>query len=165
MFQSSNKGTSDKGLCSIVFLLEDSTPAPVELSLMGVFPLFLSGFLISLLTQLTHFYSHSLRHDADTQTTSGASHGESLGMMAPSTKHSFQRKCLNGFLFFCLPRTVEKMKVIDQEYERFNYSGDKWFSFQSKLDAYRREIDAQMQEEMNTKVCAFYSNVNESKTV
>ncbi|XP_077946510.1 centriole and centriolar satellite protein ofd1 isoform X2 [Gasterosteus aculeatus] len=95
---SSNKGTSDK------------------------------GFLISLLTQLTHFYSHSLRHDADTQTTSGASHGESL---------------------------VEKMKVIDQEYERFNYSGDKWFSVQSKLDAYRREIDAQMQEEMNTKMQHF----------
>ncbi|XP_062420914.1 centriole and centriolar satellite protein ofd1 isoform X3 [Pungitius pungitius] len=87
-----------------------------------------TGFLISLLTQLTHFYSHSLCHDADTQTTSGASCGESL---------------------------VEKMKVIDKEYESFNYSGDKWFSFQSKLDAYRKEIEAQMQEEMNTKMQHF----------
>uniref|UniRef100_G3NIP7 OFD1 centriole and centriolar satellite protein n=1 Tax=Gasterosteus aculeatus aculeatus TaxID=481459 RepID=G3NIP7_GASAC len=118
----------DQVSTSLGLIIYRSTPAPVELSLMGVFPLFLSGFLISLLTQLTHFYSHSLRHDADTQTTSGASHGESL---------------------------VEKMKVIDQEYERFNYSGDKWFSFQSKLDAYRREIDAQMQEEMNTKMQHF----------
>ncbi|XP_059199608.1 centriole and centriolar satellite protein ofd1 [Centropristis striata] len=83
------------------------------------------GFLISLLTQLTHRYSHGLCHDADTQTTSLASYGESL---------------------------VEKMKMIDKEYESASYSGDKWFSFQSKLAAYRKEIEAQMQTEMNTKM-------------
>ncbi|KAM8856010.1 centriole and centriolar satellite protein ofd1 isoform 2-T2 [Spinachia spinachia] len=86
------------------------------------------GFLISLLTQLTHFYSDRHCHDADTQTPSAASYAESL---------------------------VEKMKVIDKEYESFSYNGDRWFSFQSKLDAYRKEVDAQMQEEMNTKMQHF----------
>ncbi|XP_054471209.1 centriole and centriolar satellite protein ofd1 [Anoplopoma fimbria] len=86
------------------------------------------GFLISLLTQLAHHYTHSQRHDADTQTTSSASCGESL---------------------------VEKMKIIDKEYESFNYSGDKWFSIESKLAAYRKEIEAQMQAEMNTKMQHF----------
>ncbi|XP_068560942.1 centriole and centriolar satellite protein ofd1 isoform X2 [Cebidichthys violaceus] len=86
------------------------------------------GFLISLLTQLTHHYTHSRCRDADTQTTSTASYGESL---------------------------VEKMKIIDEEYESSKYSGDKWFSFQSKLDAYRKDIEAQMQAEMNTKMQHF----------
>uniref|UniRef100_A0A8C4IQY7 OFD1 centriole and centriolar satellite protein n=1 Tax=Dicentrarchus labrax TaxID=13489 RepID=A0A8C4IQY7_DICLA len=49
----------------------------------------------------------------------------------------------------------EKMKLIDKEYESFTYSGDKWFSFQSKLAAYRKEMEAQMQEEMNTKMQHF----------
>ncbi|XP_039673299.1 oral-facial-digital syndrome 1 protein homolog isoform X1 [Perca fluviatilis] len=87
-----------------------------------------AGFLISLLTQLTHHYTHGLCHDADTQTTGTASYGESL---------------------------VEKMKMIDKEYESFNYSGEKWFSFQSKLAAHRKEIEAQMQAEMNTKMQHF----------
>lgn len=47
--------------------------------------------------------------------------------------------------------------MIDQEYENFSYSGDRWFSFQSKLSAYRKEIEAQSQEEMNTKVCFLQS--------
>ncbi|KAM6954774.1 centriole and centriolar satellite protein ofd1 [Lycodopsis pacificus] len=86
------------------------------------------GFLIGLLTQLTHHYTHSRYRDADTQTTSTASYGESL---------------------------VEKMKIIDEEYESSKYSGDKCFSFQSKLDAYRKETEAQMQAEMNTKMQHF----------
>ncbi|XP_049903990.1 centriole and centriolar satellite protein ofd1 isoform X2 [Epinephelus moara] len=86
------------------------------------------GFLISLLTQLTHHYTHSLCHDADTQTTSMASYGESL---------------------------VEKMKMIDKEYESISHSGDKWFPFQSKLAAYRKEVEAQMQAETNTKMQHF----------
>ncbi|XP_069558786.1 centriole and centriolar satellite protein ofd1 [Brachyistius frenatus] len=82
------------------------------------------GFLISLLTQLTH-YTHRLRHDADTQTTGSSSYGESL---------------------------VEKMKMIDKEYERFSYSEGKMFSLQSKLAAYRKEAEAQMEAEMKTKM-------------
>uniref|UniRef100_A0A3Q3QQX0 Uncharacterized protein n=1 Tax=Monopterus albus TaxID=43700 RepID=A0A3Q3QQX0_MONAL len=86
------------------------------------------GFLISLLTQLTHHYTQGFCHDAATQTTSIAGFGESL---------------------------VEKMKMIDKQYENFTYSGDKWFSFQSTLAAYRKETEAQMQEEMNTKMQHF----------
>uniref|UniRef100_A0A7N5ZWU9 LisH domain-containing protein n=1 Tax=Anabas testudineus TaxID=64144 RepID=A0A7N5ZWU9_ANATE len=87
-----------------------------------------SGFLISLLTQLTHHYTQGLCHDADTQTTSIASHGESL---------------------------VDKMKMIDKEYENFSYSEDKWFSLQSKLAAYRKDVETQMEAEMKTKMQHF----------
>lgn len=61
------------------------------------------------------------------------------------------------FNVFFLLWPVEKMKMIDQEYENFSYSGGRWFSFQSKLSAYRKEIEAQSQEEMNTKVCFLQS--------
>ncbi|CAK6953986.1 centriole and centriolar satellite protein ofd1 [Scomber scombrus] len=86
------------------------------------------GFLISLLSQLTHHYTRGLYHDSDTQTTSIATYGESL---------------------------VEKMKSIDKEYEGFSYNEDKWFPFQSKMAAYRKEIEAQLQTEMNTKMQHF----------
>lgn len=59
------------------------------------------------------------------------------------------------FLFFFLQCTVEKMKMIDKEYEDFSYSGDKWFSLQSKLAAYRKEVETQVQSEMNSKVHIF----------
>lgn len=68
-------------------------------------------------------------------------------------------------MFFFSP-SVEKMKMIDKEYENFNYSGDRYFSFQSKLAEYRKEIEAQVQAEMDTKVhFVFFRKVNESKTV
>ncbi|XP_061579392.1 centriole and centriolar satellite protein ofd1 isoform X2 [Cololabis saira] len=86
------------------------------------------GFLLSLLTQLTHHYTHSLRQDADVQTSASSTYGESL---------------------------VEKMKVIDKEYERTRCSEDKMFSFQSKLACYRKETEAQMEAEMNTKLQHF----------
>ncbi|XP_008273863.1 centriole and centriolar satellite protein ofd1 [Stegastes partitus] len=86
------------------------------------------GLLINLLTHLGHHDAHSRCHDADTQTATLSSYGESL---------------------------VEKMKLIDREYESFTYSEDKMFSFQSKLDAYRRETEAQMKAEMNTELQHF----------
>lgn len=52
------------------------------------------------------------------------------------------------------------MKIIDKEYESFNCSGDKWFSYQSKLAAYKKEIEAQLQAEMKTKVCVFFCTDN-----
>lgn len=48
--------------------------------------------------------------------------------------------------------TVEKMKSIDKEYENLSSSGDKLSSMESKLAAYRKEIEAQAQAEMDTKV-------------
>ncbi|XP_034549252.1 oral-facial-digital syndrome 1 protein homolog [Notolabrus celidotus] len=86
------------------------------------------GFLISLLTHLTDPHIQSLCRDADTQTTSMGTYGDSL---------------------------VEKMKMIDREYESVDYGADKLFSFQSKLAAYRKETEAQMQAEMNTKMLHF----------
>ena len=55
------------------------------------------------------------------------------------------------------------MKMIDKEYEGFSYSGDRLFSYQSKLAAYRKEIETQMEAEMNTKVHIFFYKMNESK--
>lgn len=53
--------------------------------------------------------------------------------------------------------------MIDKEYESFIYK-DKGFSLQSKLAGYRKEIEAQMQAEMNTQVHMFLQ-VNESETL
>ncbi|XP_028291811.1 centriole and centriolar satellite protein ofd1 isoform X2 [Gouania willdenowi] len=86
------------------------------------------GFLVNLLTQLTHQYTPSVRHDVDTQTTSHSSYGESL---------------------------VEKMKQIDREYENYGCTGEKRFSFQSHLATYRKETQAQLEAEMNTKMQHF----------
>ncbi|KAF7215736.1 transcript variant X2 [Nothobranchius furzeri] len=87
-----------------------------------------TGFLFSLLKHLTNDYHPSLCHDVETQTTSLSSYGESL---------------------------VEKMKMIDKEYESVSFSDDRIFPFQSKLAAYRKETEAQMEAEMNTKLQHF----------
>ncbi|XP_061697508.1 centriole and centriolar satellite protein ofd1 isoform X2 [Syngnathoides biaculeatus] len=87
-----------------------------------------AGFLINLVSHVTDHQTVSSHRDADTQTTSSAGYEESL---------------------------VEKMKMIDKEYENVNYSGEKWFSFQSKLASYRRELESQMQTEMNVKMQHF----------
>uniref|UniRef100_A0A665TW23 Uncharacterized protein n=1 Tax=Echeneis naucrates TaxID=173247 RepID=A0A665TW23_ECHNA len=67
--------------------------------------------------------------------------------------HMFAVQIYNDF--FLPSITVEKMKMIDKEYENLNCSEDKWFPLQSKLAAYRKEIEAQMQAEMNTKMQHF----------
>ncbi|XP_023806994.1 oral-facial-digital syndrome 1 protein isoform X1 [Oryzias latipes] len=84
------------------------------------------GFLFNLLTHLTSHNAPSPRQDADAQTTTASNYGESL---------------------------VEKMKTIDKEYEHFNK--DQMFSFQSKLAAYKREIETQMEASMNVKLHHF----------
>ncbi|XP_076026003.1 centriole and centriolar satellite protein ofd1 isoform X2 [Genypterus blacodes] len=83
----------------------------------------IKGFLMSLLTHLTHRSTCDLSSDAATQTC--RSYGDSL---------------------------VEKMKMIDREYESLDSRGDQLFSYQSKLEAYRKETEAQMQAEMKTKM-------------
>ncbi|XP_043988315.1 oral-facial-digital syndrome 1 protein homolog [Gambusia affinis] len=86
------------------------------------------GLLFSLLTNLTHHSTHNLRNDVDTQTTNLASYGESL---------------------------VDKMKMIDRQYENSSLGEDKIFPLQSKLAAYKKEIEAQKEAEMNTKLKHF----------
>ncbi|XP_057709084.1 centriole and centriolar satellite protein ofd1-like isoform X1 [Corythoichthys intestinalis] len=87
-----------------------------------------TGFLMNLVSYITDRQNVCQHRDADTQTVSSASYEQSL---------------------------VEKMKMIDKEYENVNYSGEKWFSFQSKLASYKRELESQMQTEMNTKLQHF----------
>uniref|UniRef100_A0A669AY24 OFD1 centriole and centriolar satellite protein n=1 Tax=Oreochromis niloticus TaxID=8128 RepID=A0A669AY24_ORENI len=50
---------------------------------------------------------------------------------------------------------VEKMKTIDREYEGLGYNEDKVFPLQSKLSAYRKDIEVQMETEMNLKIQHF----------
>lgn len=131
-------------------------------ALLDVFCLCVAGFLISLLTHLTHHHTHGLCRDADTQTTSMANYGESLGTMKPCLElYSSDLFACKFLMYIFSASTVEKMKMIDKEYESFNYSGDRYFSFQSKLAAYRKEIEAQVQAEMNTKVHFFTKLMNQ----
>uniref|UniRef100_A0A8C8FVZ4 LisH domain-containing protein n=1 Tax=Oncorhynchus tshawytscha TaxID=74940 RepID=A0A8C8FVZ4_ONCTS len=97
--------------------------------------MFLPGFLMSLLIELTDRHLHGEWRDADTQTTSTPAYRESL---------------------------VDKMKMIDEEYEALRYKGDKWVSYESKLAAYRKEVEAQVQAEMNAKL-QHYKDVEMSK--
>lgn len=48
--------------------------------------------------------------------------------------------------------TVEKMRSIDKEYENLTYNGEHLSSMESKLAAYRKDIEAKAQVEMNKKV-------------
>lgn len=93
------------------------------------------GFLMSLLIELTDHHLHGEQRDADTQTTTTPAYRESL---------------------------VDKMKMIDEEYEALRYKGDKWVPYESKLAAYRKEVEAQVQAEMNAKL-QHYKDVEISK--
>ncbi|TWW80892.1 Oral-facial-digital syndrome 1 protein -like protein [Takifugu flavidus] len=86
------------------------------------------GFLTGLLKHLTRHHACTVYRDADTQTSCTASYGESL---------------------------VEKLRSIDKEYENLSYSGDHSSSMESKLAAYRKDIEAKAQAEMNKKMQHF----------
>lgn len=47
------------------------------------------------------------------------------------------------------------MKMIDRQYENSSLGEDKMFPLQSKLAAYKKEIEAQKEAEMNTKVYTY----------
>ncbi|XP_030199483.1 centriole and centriolar satellite protein ofd1 isoform X3 [Gadus morhua] len=87
-----------------------------------------TGFLTSLLTHLADPRGDRSCSDANTQTASAGGHRESL---------------------------VDKMKMIDQEYEGLHHRGDRGTSCESKLAAYKRELDSQMHAEMNLKMQHF----------
>ncbi|XP_052004431.1 centriole and centriolar satellite protein ofd1 isoform X2 [Xyrauchen texanus] len=86
------------------------------------------GFLLSLLTELTDHHVSRERCDTSTQTTSTPAHKESL---------------------------VEKMQLIDEEYEGIRHRGDRWASVEAKLAEYRKEIHEQAQVELNAKLQHF----------
>ncbi|CAM4599486.1 unnamed protein product [Leuciscus chuanchicus] len=87
-----------------------------------------TGFLMSLFTELTD--RHTDRHccDTSTQTISISAHQESL---------------------------VEKMQLIDEEYEVLRHRGERWPSVEAKLAEYRKEIQEQAQLELNAKMQHF----------
>ncbi|KAK6292535.1 hypothetical protein J4Q44_G00371190 [Coregonus suidteri] len=106
-------------------LMKISPPSPLYKSLASSTQKDNKGFLMSLLIELTDHHLHGERCDAETQTTTMPAYRESL---------------------------VDKMKMIDEEYEALRYKGDKWVSYESKLAAYRKEVEAQVQAEMNAKL-------------
>ncbi|KAI1899280.1 hypothetical protein AGOR_G00060180 [Albula goreensis] len=86
------------------------------------------GFLMKLLIELTDHHTHRERCDADTQTSSSPQYRESL---------------------------VEKMQMIDEEYAALQHKDKRWESLEAKLAEYRKETEAQVQEEMSAKLQHF----------
>ncbi|XP_062390603.1 centriole and centriolar satellite protein ofd1 [Sardina pilchardus] len=86
------------------------------------------GFLMNLLTELIDHHIHRDSSDANTQTSNSEAFKESL---------------------------VEKMQMIDEEYEVLRSRGNKWHTFEARLADYRKEIEEQAQAEINTKLQHF----------
>ncbi|XP_033865689.1 centriole and centriolar satellite protein ofd1 [Acipenser ruthenus] len=85
------------------------------------------GFLMKLLIELTD-HLHKARHDADTQTDSTPHYRESL---------------------------AEKMQLIDDQFAVLYQKGSRWESLEAKLSEYRKEIEGQIQAEMDQKLQHF----------
>ncbi|KAJ8253314.1 hypothetical protein GJAV_G00211510 [Gymnothorax javanicus] len=86
------------------------------------------GFLMTLLTELSDLHRERERCDADTQTSSTLPYRESL---------------------------VEKMQVIDEEFEALKHKGERWGSLETRMAEYRKEAEARAEDEMNTKLRHF----------
>ncbi|XP_043086503.1 oral-facial-digital syndrome 1 protein homolog isoform X2 [Puntigrus tetrazona] len=87
-----------------------------------------TGFLMGLFTELTEHHVHRDRRDASTQSTSVSAHKESL---------------------------VEKLQLIDEEYEVLRSRGDRWATVEVKLAEHRKEIQEQAQVELQAKLQHF----------
>ncbi|RXM95974.1 Oral-facial-digital syndrome 1 protein [Acipenser ruthenus] len=85
------------------------------------------GFLMKLLIELTD-HLHKARQDADTQTDSTPHYRESL---------------------------AEKMQLIDDQFAVLYQKGSRWESLEAKLSEYRKEIEGQIQAEMDQKLQHF----------
>ncbi|XP_055086831.1 centriole and centriolar satellite protein ofd1 [Periophthalmus magnuspinnatus] len=86
------------------------------------------SLLMSLLVQLSQCPIHEQGNDVVTQTTNMSSYGDSL---------------------------VEKMKMIDMEYDNHTSRGNAFFTLQSKLESYKKEIEERLQDEMKIKLQHF----------
>ncbi|KAK7154666.1 hypothetical protein R3I94_007862 [Phoxinus phoxinus] len=109
-------------------LLNIRPHAPLYRSLVSDIQSGQTGFLMSLFTELTDRRTHRHCCDTSTQTTSVSAHKESL---------------------------VEKMQLIDEEYEVLRHRGERWPSVEAKLAEYRKEIQEQAQLELNAKMQHF----------
>uniref|UniRef100_A0A8C1QW09 OFD1 centriole and centriolar satellite protein n=1 Tax=Cyprinus carpio TaxID=7962 RepID=A0A8C1QW09_CYPCA len=83
---------------------------------------------LHLFTELTEHHVYRDCCDASTQSTSISAHKESL---------------------------VEKLQLIDEEYEELRHRGDRWASVEDKLAEYRKEIQEQAQVELKAKLQHF----------
>uniref|UniRef100_A0A8C1B838 OFD1 centriole and centriolar satellite protein n=1 Tax=Cyprinus carpio carpio TaxID=630221 RepID=A0A8C1B838_CYPCA len=83
---------------------------------------------LHLFTELTEHHVYRDCCDASTQSTSISAHKESL---------------------------VEKLQLIDEEYEELRHRGDRWASVEAKLAEYRKEIQEQAQVELKAKLQHF----------
>ncbi|XP_065108480.1 centriole and centriolar satellite protein ofd1 [Paramisgurnus dabryanus] len=87
-----------------------------------------TGFLMSLFTELIDHHIHGEHCDAVTQTSDEPAHKQSL---------------------------VEKMQMIEEEYEVLRNRGDRWVSVEAKLAGYRKEMEEQSQVELKAKLQHF----------
>ncbi|XP_058642131.1 centriole and centriolar satellite protein ofd1 isoform X2 [Onychostoma macrolepis] len=109
-------------------LMKISPHTPLHKSLVSNIQKGQTGFLMSLFTELTDHHVYRDRCDASTQSTSISAHKESL---------------------------VEKLQLIDEEYEVLRHRGDRWPSVEAKLAEYRKEIQEQAQVELKAKLQHF----------
>ncbi|XP_030642444.1 centriole and centriolar satellite protein ofd1 [Chanos chanos] len=109
-------------------LLRVSPSSPLYKSLTSNLQRGQKGFLMNFLTELSELHLHREHCDADTQTHSSSVYRESL---------------------------VEKMKMIDEEYEVLRSKGTKWESFDAKLAEFKKEIEEQAQAEIKAKLQHF----------
>ncbi|XP_073701485.1 centriole and centriolar satellite protein ofd1 [Garra rufa] len=109
-------------------LMKISSHTPLYKSLVSHIQKGQTGFLMSLFTELTDHHIHTDCCDNSTQTTSISAHKESL---------------------------VEKLQLIDEEYEVLRHRGDRWASVEAKLAEYRKEIQEQAQVELKAKLQHF----------
>ncbi|XP_023673243.2 centriole and centriolar satellite protein ofd1 isoform X1 [Paramormyrops kingsleyae] len=86
------------------------------------------GFLMQLLTELTDYHMHQECRDADTQTDFGPHYRESL---------------------------VEKFQMIEDKYAALREQGSKCKSLEAKMLECRKEIESQLQAEMDAKLQHF----------
>ncbi|XP_077073015.1 centriole and centriolar satellite protein ofd1 isoform X2 [Siphateles boraxobius] len=109
-------------------LMKISPHMPLYRSLVSDIQSGQTGFLMSLFTQLTDHHTYRNLCDTSTQTTSISAQKDSL---------------------------VEKMQLIDEEYEVLRHRGERWPSVEARLAEYRKEIQEQAQLELNAKMQHF----------
>lgn len=128
---------------------------------------FSTGFLMTLFTELSDHLHGSVNCDAASQTSSEDAHKESLGV-----SKIFMFSALFWWWCLCLwcvmkecdvCCSVEKMQMIEQEYELMRNREERWTSVEVKLTQHRREIEEQSQVELKAQVClhhTWYTSLN-----
>ncbi|XP_057192843.1 centriole and centriolar satellite protein ofd1 isoform X5 [Triplophysa rosa] len=122
--------SKDKVLSSrdLLQLMKISPHMPLYKAVMSNLQKGQTGFLMTLFTEVADHLHGSVNCDAASQTSAEDAHKESL---------------------------VEKMQMIEQEYERVRNREDRWTSVEAKLTQHRRDIEEQAQVELKAKLQHF----------